>query len=484
MDKIKKVALVLKKLIGIANKSVEDSKFDVALQSINAYASIEYAINQRYVSYEAEDVLMKISSTMKIPALNQYFPNKKRVLFYDGFGLDLRGWAVCYVRALANVGYELVYVTIDSGRGRIPHIERELNRKNCRIIYIDTHKSYSNWCREIIQVFLKYHPASAFFYTTPYDVSAATAFNCFAGKVQRFQIDLTDHAFWIGINAADIFLESRAIGASNSVYERGIDAEKIRVLDCCLYINRDDAAAPLPFDIRTEKYVFSGGALYKTLGDKELQYYKIIKYILKNYPDVKFLYAGSGDDTEMKKIISEFPNRAYLIAERTDFFRLFENCEFYLNTYPMFGGLMMRFAAYANKIPVTLKHNSDHEGILLDQEKRGIEFDSYKEITAEIDKLLSDKEYRRKKERNMIGSVLTEEQFRENLIRLIEFGETEFLLTNIEQMDTEEFRNEYISRLNVEEMLCQSIAKKLNRNLIMEFPKVFTQKILRRIIYD
>ncbi len=484
MEKLKKVSVVLEKLINVASRSIENGKFDMALQCINAYAAIQYEINQQYVSYKAEEMLLKISDTMKMSALDYYLTNDNCVLFYDGFGLDLRGWAVCYVRALVNAGYDLIYVTIDDGKGRIPHIEAELNKKNCRMVFIDTHKSYTNWCNEIMQVFLKYHPAFAFFYTTPYDVSATVVFDCFVGKVQRFQIDLTDHAFWLGINAADLFLESRMVGASNSVYERGITADKIRMLDCCLYISQDEVSIPLPFDIQTEKYIFSGGFLYKTLGDERLLYYKIVRFILKNYPDIKFLYAGSGDETEMKKIISEFPNQAYLIAERADFFRLIENCIFYLNTYPMFGGLMMRYAAIANKIPVTLKHNSDHEGILLNQEKREIEFNSYEEITNEIDKLLSDEGYRKKKEQNMMGSVLTEEQFMNNLKNLIKFGKTDFEFTNIERIDTTDFRAEYISRLDVDGMLSRSIAKKLNKNLTPKFPIVFIQKILRRILHD
>lgn len=484
MEKLKKVSAILEKLINIANKSIENGKFDITLQCINAYAAIQYEINQQYVSYKAEKILMKISNTIKMSDLDHYLPNDSCVLFYDGFGLDLRGWAICYVKALASAGYNLVYVTKDNSKGRIPHIEAELNKKNCRIVFIDTHKSYINWCNELMQVFLKYRPASAFFYTTPYDVSAVVVFDCFEGKVQRFQVDLTDHAFWLGINAADLFLESRMVGASNSVYERGISKNKIRMLDCCLYVNQDEDPAPLPFDIQAEKYIFSGGFLYKTLGDKKLLYYKIVRFILKNYPDIKFLYAGSGDATEMEKVISEFPSQAYLIAERVDFFKLFEHCIFYLNTYPMFGGLMMRYAAFANKIPVTLKHNSDHEGILLDQEERGIEFNNYEEITTEIDRLLSDENYRKTKEQNMMGAVLTEEKFRDNLKSLIKSGKTDFEFTNIEQIDTTEFRAEYISRLNVDEMLCRSIAKRLNKNLVLEFPTLFIQKILRRILHD
>lgn len=78
---------------------------------------------------------------------------------------------------------------------------------------------------------------------------------------------------------------------------------------------------------------------------KNFLYYKIIDFLLNEFDDLKFIYAGDGDRTEINKIIEKYPNRAILINERPDFFRLFKNCTLYVNTYPMFGGLMMRYAA-------------------------------------------------------------------------------------------------------------------------------------------
>lgn len=43
------------------------------------------------------------------------------------------------------------------------------------------------------------------FYTTPNDVAGALVFNRFKDLVTRIQIDLTDHAFWLGINSVDYF---------------------------------------------------------------------------------------------------------------------------------------------------------------------------------------------------------------------------------------------------------------------------------------
>lgn len=104
-----------------------------------------------------------------------------------------------------------------------------------------------------------------------------------------------------------------------------------------LIVDRCDTHEKLPFDVTKARYIFSGGALYKTLGEEQNTYYKIVDHILQYNKDIKFLYAGFGDDSEMVKILEKYPDRAYLVGERKDYYYLIENCTLYLNTYPMFG---------------------------------------------------------------------------------------------------------------------------------------------------
>lgn len=90
-------------------------------------------------------------------------------------------------------------------------------------------------------------------------------------------------------------------------------------------MDRWDDHSGLPFDVEKDEYVFSGGTLYKTLGDSNNTYYKIVHHILEKHSKIKFIYAGTGDDSELKKIIAEFPNRAFHINERKDFYYLIQN---------------------------------------------------------------------------------------------------------------------------------------------------------------
>lgn len=68
----------------------------------------------------------------------------------------------------------------------------------------------------------EFKPHDFFFYSFPNDVVGVTSLNIFEGKVTRYQINLTDHAFWLGARCIDKCIEFRDYGANVSVKYRGI----------------------------------------------------------------------------------------------------------------------------------------------------------------------------------------------------------------------------------------------------------------------
>lgn len=465
------------KLKKIVKNQIEKKNYEIALTVAKTLSGIYYDYNQIYTDIDLEDELLTIRDA--ILEKRAYENEKQCVLFYDGFGLDIRGWAASYVKTLSSLGYYLIYLCPKCMEGKIPHIISELDSKNSEIVYFDDKGKLVDKTKYIDLIFKKYRPCVAFFYTTPNDVCAAIAFSNNAATV-RIQVDLTDHAYWIGINAFDYIIECRNMGASLALYERNIKFSQILKLDCAPYVTRDKVSSPLPFNIYKEKYIFTGGALYKTLGDKELLYYKTVSYILDRYKYIKFLYAGNGDDIEIKKLIIKYPNRVFHIDERNDFFEIIRNSVLYLNSYPMFGGLMMRYAAIAHKVPVTLKHDHDADGILIDQDKLGIEFDDYRNFLNEIDKLLSDEEYRKIQEEKVKNAVISEKDFAYNINLIIKERRTEYAFKKINRFDTTNFREEYRKRYKYS-TLCKSIARKGNICLLKYFPKEYLLGLVIKI---
>lgn len=465
------------KLKKIVKDNVNNHNYDVALTAAKLLSSIYYDYNQIYTDQELEDKLLIIRDN--ILNKQEYDTDKKSVFFYDGFGLDLRGWAASYVRALSGLGYFVIYSCPKSQEGKIPHIISELNSDSSEVIYIDNKSKMIDKTKYIDFIFKKYKPCTAFFYTTPWDVEAAIAFSN-NKSTTKIQIDLTDHAYWIGTNAFDYILESREMGASLALFQRGVAREKIIKNDCVPYINNDICDTGLPFDITKEEYIFTGGSLYKTLGDKNLLYYKTVRHILDKFKNIIFLYAGSGDSSEIEKLQIDYPQRVYIINEVSYFFELIKNCILYINSYPMFGGLMMRYAALANKVPITLKHDNDSDGLLINQDSLGIEFENYDEYISEIDKLLLDEVYRHEKEILLRNSVYDEKMFADELELIIKEHKSKTKFEKINEYDTSKFRREYKNRYN-KNRLYESIANKNNICLIKYFPKEFAIRCILKL---
>jgi len=462
---------LIQDLKSILNKSLADRNYPKAMASISVGCQILYEYNQQFVDDDFEAAVLQLAREFAPRydrSLRQYQGNPQTILFYDGFGLDTRGVAKMYLNALKKNGYRIIYVTSSSSKGQIPETEQLLRESNHACYYIPM-TNYVRWTEALIDVIMQTTPQSMFFYTLPYDVSGAVSFAVMDGKVSRFLIDLTDHAFWLGVRCNDFFCGSRQMSASNQLYERHIDRKKLIKLGVNLSV--DDSAADhsgLPFDVQKCRYIFSGGALYKTLGDENLTYYSILRHLLRTHGDLYFLYAGDGDRSEMEHILQEYPERAFLIPERKDFFYLIQHCTLYLNTYPMFGGMMMKYAAYAGKIPITLKHDHDSDGLLLDQEDRKIEYDSYESLIEDVDRLLTQPAYLHQREELLKGSVISENRFVHNVRSTIEQHHTDYEHSD-EHIDTTRFKEEFLRRFDIRQTQ-KNVSTPINAPLFLRYP--------------
>lgn len=406
-------------------------KYEEALSKIANMANMLYESNQYYVDNDLENALFNIQKQLqkKYDFEEIKDVNTKTVLFYDGFGLDSRGLAYIYLKALVNLGYKVIYVTIPNAQGNIPRITKLIEDAGGEIVFCRT-DSYTLWYQYICKVFSIVKPTKAFFYTTPYDVSAVMSFNQLAGQVERYQINLTDHAFWLGINAFDYCLEFRDYGANISLTHRLIERNKILKQPYYPDINKNMKFQGFPFEKKQDDFVvFSGGFLYKTIDD-DLIYYKLVEYLLLRYPHLKFWYAGYGSNEEFKplrELMTQYPNRVYYTAERRDLFQVLENVDMYVNTYPIAGGLLTQYSALAGKPPFTLSNGEDScAELLFDGADIGVETSDIDELMSYIDVYINSKssnvEYREK----MQNSVISEEAFADNLQNILVNRKSEY----------------------------------------------------------
>ena len=489
MDKVHIIEKLVFRLKNKARSAFDKSNYEKALLYLHVCSNVLYEYNQRYKDDDIEQLLMEIgNNVIHIP--QDYRPKEikpvKTVLYYDGFGLDLRGLTANLIKTIGALGYKLIYITKKSAFGKQPHIVQELQSFDVVFLYVDSENGFMKWIHELNDAFLKYEPQVAYFYTTPYDVSGTVVFNQYRDRVIRFLINLTDHAFWIGLNTFDYITADREVGAWINFHERNIPIDKMYSYRFSVFICEKTPLGPLPFDVKKNRFVFSGGSLYKTLGDPNLYFYRIIEHIITKYPDVNYLYAGEGDSRELDKLIAKYPNRVYLVHEREDFFQIIEESLFYLNTYPMFGGQMMRYAACAGKLPVTLKHNDDAVGVLLHQKELGLEFDTYLEVIEEIDKLITNDEYRNQKESKLKIAVVSFEEEKHDQAQMIE-KQISPQPVFIKECDTKQFRQEYIERLDFSRLIMDVLfhTKSLSLAMVYSIPiiKALAHKMLHLFLF-
>lgn len=435
---------IIRKLKNGIDCEIKRKNYNNALALISNCADLIYQTNLYYVDSYLENKLKFIANELKIsiPITN----NENKLVFYDGFGLNERGLSQIYVKALCKIK-DVIYVTYEDRKNEIPDILKILNEHNCNVFFIKRErKSYIEQINELIHVICKQKPSDFFFYSFPNDVVGVVCLNLINNKVKRYQINLTDHAFWLGAQSIDKCIEFRDYGASISKKYRKLDPASLVKIPFYPIINKDVEFQGFPFEVNVnQKIVFSGGALYKTFGGNG-KYYQIIDYILKNYKDVIFWYAGNGDNRKLMQLKKKYPERLYHTSERTDLFQVLQHCRFYLSTYPISGGLMYQYSALAGIVPVSLKYDEDADGYLLNQDNLNINFDNLNDLYIEIDKLLMYDNYFNNRKLVMQHSVISEYEFF-NYVKLL-FENKSVLKINYLELDTTDFREEYLRRLN------------------------------------
>lgn len=475
VSKVDKLVIRIEKAIGI---ELNKGNYDNVLALVSVCAQILYRTNIKYKDSYLEEVLEKVS---RVGLFDNEFDkaDDEVLLFWDGFGLNDRGLIQIYLKSLCKIK-KVVYVTYSDRQNEIPDVLNILKDYKAVCCFIERNDCpKSEMIKRLNQIVKEYIPGHFFFYSTPDDVVAVPLLYAYEGTLKRYQINLTDHAFWLGAGCCDVCINFRDYGAKISYEYRGIDKERNVVIPFYPIIHYEKAFQGFPFEVKNgDKVVFSGGELYKTLGENN-KYYEIVDHILSRHQNIIFWYAGRGNDTELKKILQKYPNRSFHTDERSDLFQVLEHCDMYLSTYPMCGGLMFQYAAMAGIVPVTLKHGNISDDFLINQKNIKVEFDDVNELYNEVDNLLCDQDYSVERSKLMKKSVIDADSF-ENEVQQLVLGERKgFSLIQFEHIDTESFRHWYLEKIN-EHDLDEMVVKKEMFVMAMRY---YPYRVFRSVVY-
>ena len=416
----------LREVIG---KNIHNGYYENVMRSTKNLATALYNCNQTYTDEVLEEYLGILSKQLpELPPMQEHY-GRQRIVFYDPFGYDTRGLVLIYLRALSRMDADLYYIAAERARGNIPKIEAVMNECGGSIYFMPKEEDTGLWtsAQLLCGVMDEIQPDIGFLYTTPWDVAGILTFMRYEGRMKRYQVNLTDHAFWLGTHAFDYCLEFRDFGANVSRKYRHVPPHKILKQPYYPYIDKTLSFQGFPFEKKDGDFViFSGGSLYKTLNEDKT-YYQIVDFCLRSFPQVKFWYAGTGlreQFTDLWALEQKYEGRLFITAERPDLFQIMQNVDMYLNTCPQIGGLMTQYSALAGRPPfnfLCLPYGSGAPSVLLPEEDLGIEYTDMNAFLVELRRFIEDPAYRHAKEAVFRAKklIVTEEEFAVNLEKIL-----------------------------------------------------------------
>ena len=153
----------------------------------------------------------------------------------------------------------------------------------------------------------------------PWDVVSLLISYSIQGVI-KYNINLTDHAFWLGASFIDYNFEFRAYGKTVSLEKRHLKQEQLLYLPYYPILPKNKIEFQgFPIEAKDKIVIFTGGAFYKMFGNNDL-FFKILDELLDLSENAVVLVAGIGDKYTMNEKLAHLRNRhrIMLIGNRRD----------------------------------------------------------------------------------------------------------------------------------------------------------------------
>lgn len=412
---ISDIIYIYNQVIEFANKSAEKKKWLSALEYIEASARWAYSFNWIYADYGSERIIQNVArSTLRsIEVIN---PNYNKVVLIDSFCWDNRGLTQQYLHAMMHNNMSILYICTSNNVSSGESILQEMNEYGSEVLLFQGEKSNPiEKSERMIEVINRFSPANLFLHILPWDLSALMT--CYAIKgVCKYNINLTDHAFWLGASLIDYNLEFRPYGMTVSLEKRGLKKNQCIPLPFYSIEPNDQLFSGIPALPDNSVKILTGGALYKMLGDDDI-FFKIMEMLLSISNNVYILVAGFDNSRvfydKCKNIKGR--ERIVIIGNRKDINAVFERCDIYLGTYPTSGGLMTHYAARHGK-PILAYHDKNDaenavEELLNHYQNVYSSFTDLNQMKTYAEQLINNSEFRKNEGEVLKKGIVTEERF-------------------------------------------------------------------------
>lgn len=429
-----------------AQNSLARKRSNSCLKYLNAAARTAYTFYIGFTDEEIEAMLKQLSGRVQ---KRETFEGKPRCVFYDTFSQDAQGLTMQYVDAIIAAGWEMLYLTeFGLEDPRSVRLKQTLNDyPKAKVVSVPRNLSGMNKAQYVYDTIMDYAPDKLFMHIHPSAVEAVTAFYALPKEITKYQINLTDHAYWVGAGCLDYSFEFRDYGASLSVGRRGIPKDKVLLMPYYPMM-KETRFEGFPKELDGKVKIFSGASFYKIIDENDT-FFKLNKAILDANPQTVTLFAGGGDMAMLKGLIEKYglQGRFIPIGQRNDIFECYKHSDIYLSSYPQFGALMAQFAAHAS-LPILAYANSKSgivEEVICQKHKESITFIDMDALVTESVRLVNDQEYRKQRGQAMRDCVIDVAEFNQSFKKSVTTGQLQY------PMDIDE--NVKLHYLNVKDKL-------------------------------
>lgn len=419
-----------RKLVSKAQATLRKNNFNSCMMYIDAAANLAYNYNWIFADSSLEKMIHVLASNML--NINQNIFQTKKYIFYDAFSMDNRGLTQQYIRALMDNNITFLYITENVFIDETDIYQEVKNYTHADLCIVPANLNRASKVKFIYNTILRYESSGIFMHIKPWSVEALVAFAAFP-RIVKYNINLTDHAFWLGSSVLNYNIEFRNYGCSLSVCKRGLTDQQILLLP---YYPIQNKIAFEGFPIPKKKgdvFLFAGANLYKIYGNND-EFLRTIKTLLDAYPNTYFFYAGGGDATHFNFFVEQekLVGRVFYLGFRKDINQLVRNIDIYIDTFPVSGGLMGEYAI-VNKKPILAYireqnvHESDDDTLasLFDSGKLQVFYNKEK-LLEYAGKLILDENFRKYEGEKNFNLVPTRMLFGVNVFKMLTKRESPF----------------------------------------------------------
>lgn len=431
-----------------AEKAIERGKYDEAVKYLTAATHTAYTFYIGFRDDATEDMLVRLSEKIQKRTMSKPFqPN--RVVFFDTFSQDAQGLSMQYLDAIIAAGWEILYITtfnLNDPRSQL--IKRTLREYDkAQVIAFPSRLDIMERVQFIYDTIMDYQASKLFMQISPSSCLPVIAFYALPREITRYLINLTDHTYWVGAGCMDYIFDWRQYGASLSAEQRGLRKEQIFMLPYYPMM-KETPFNGFPKEAEGKVKIFAGASYYKII-DEQDTFFRINKAILDANPAAVTLFAGGGDAKMLNSLIEKYglQGRFIPIGQRNDIFQCFKHADIYLNTYPLFGGLMGQFAAHAGLPILALRRPGGGivEESVCQKSFTKITCDDLDDLVVEATRLVQDEAYRHQQGEQMQQCVISIDDFNHGFVSAI--------TTSVTPYPVEFEQNVNFHYLNVEDKL-------------------------------